>query len=330
MAATFPTLRLRRLRAHPVLRDLVRESHLHVSDLVFPLFIKEDVQEKQPILSMPGIFQLPLHSLEQEIQELKALGISSVMLFGIPAVKDATGSFACAAKGIIQRAIHNIHKICPEMLVMVDLCLCEYTDHGHCGIVDELTARVDNDKTLEALCVQALSLAQAGADVLAPSGMMDGMVHAIRKTLDVNGFTHVPILSYSVKYHSSFYGPFRLAAEGAPQFGDRSSHQLDIANVQEALREVSLDVQEGVDMLMVKPAHAYLDVIYRVKQAHPFLPLGAYHTSGEFALLKAAAEKGWIDEQKAVTEVLLAIRRAGADFIFTYYAKQFAQWKLLS
>lgn len=328
MTATFPVVRLRRLRAHPVLRDLVRESHVHVSDLVFPLFVKEALQEKTPILSMPGIFQLPLHCLEEEIQELKTLGISSVMLFGIPVLKDPLGSASCHHEGIIQRAIEKIHAVCPDMLVMVDLCMCEYTDHGHCGIVHKITQQLDNDKTLEALCTQAVSLAQAGADVIAPSGMIDGMVYSIRRALDLNGFTHLPILSYSVKYNSSFYGPFRLAAEGAPQFGDRSSHQLDTANVQEALREASLDVQEGADLLMVKPAHAYLDVIYRVKQAYPLLPLGAYHTSGEFALLKAAAERGWVDERRAVTEVLRAIRRAGADFIFTYYAKEFAQWSI--
>lgn len=328
MKASFPTLRLRRLRQHPVLRDLVRESAVHLQDLIFPLFIRGREGEKRPIGAMPGMFQIPVQSLPQEIEELSALGISSVLLFGIPSHKDAMGSDSFSGQGIIQEAIRTIRQTAPAMLILSDVCLCEYTDHGHCGFLSERTGRVDidNDRTLDLLVKQAVSHARAGADVVAPSGMIDGMVQAIRQGLDHAGFEHVPILSYSVKYHSCLYGPFREAAEGAPSFGDRSTHQLDPANVREALREADLDVCEGADMLMVKPAHAFLDVIYRVKQAHPHVPLGAYHTSGEFAMIRAASQRGWLDEKKAVCEILGGIRRAGADFIITYYAKEFARW----
>lgn len=327
---SFPFLRLRRLRQHPVLRDLIRETDVKLKDLIFPLFIKGREGPKQPIETMPGLFQIPIHLLPQEIEELRNLGIFSILLFGIPPHKDATGSDSYDDQGIIQEAVRMIRKIAPEMLIVSDVCFCEYTDHGHCGFLTERLGKfdVDNDKTLELLVKQAVSHAKAGVDVIAPSGMIDGMVHAIRRGLDLAGFEHIPILSYSVKYQSCLYGPFRAAAEGAPSFGDRSTHQMDAANAKEAVREADLDVQEGADMLMVKPAHAYLDVIYRIKQAYPNIPLGAYHTSGEFCMIKAAAEKGWLDEKKAVLEILRGIRRAGADFIITYYAKEFAQWKI--
>ncbi|MGC1879477.1 MAG: porphobilinogen synthase [Rhabdochlamydiaceae bacterium] len=327
---TFPFLRLRRLRQHPVLRDLIRETQIDLKDLIFPLFIKGREGKKQPIETMPGLFQIPIHLLSAEIEEIVALGLSSVLLFGIPSHKNHLGSDSYSEQGIIQEAIQTIRKAAPGLLIFSDLCFCEYTDHGHCGYLSEKGGKIDldNDKTLELLSKQAVSHAKAGVDVVAPSGMIDGMVKAIRCGLDGAGFEHIPILSYSVKYQSSLYGPFRLAAEGAPSFGDRTTHQIDTANVREALREVNLDVEEGADMLMVKPAHAYLDVIYRVKQAHPHIPLGAYHTSGEFAMLKAAAQRGWLDEKKAVIEILRGIRRAGADFIITYYAKEFAEWRI--
>lgn len=326
MTSTFPQLRLRRLRSHPALRSLVREAHLEIQDLIFPLFIKGRVGDRKPIASMPGMDQIPLSALAQEVQGLNALGLSAVILFGVPDHKDATGSFAVADQGIVQEAIPIIRKAAPELLVIVDLCLCEYTDHGHCGVLCPRTGLIDNDQTLKLLGAQAISLAQAGAQVIAPSGMMDGAIASLRTALDLSGFREIPLLSYSVKYNSALYGPFREAAEGAPLFGDRSSHQMDPANAKEALREAELDVQEGADLLMVKPAHAYLDVIYRIKQAHPSIPLGAYHTSGEFAMIKAAAERGWIDEKRVVLEILGGIKRAGADFIITYYAKQLAMW----
>jgi porphobilinogen synthase len=330
MTTAFPFLRLRRLRQHPVLRALIRETDLSIKDLIYPLFIKGKEGEKQPISSMPGQYQIPLAALTNEVKELHDLGISSVLLFGIPPHKDPVGSDSYSDEGIVQQAIRVIRSATPKMLIFSDVCFCEYTDHGHCGILSQKGGKwdVDNDQTLELLVKQAVSHAKAGSDVVAPSGMIDGMVQAIRKGLDAAGFEHIPILSYSVKYQSSLYGPFRTAAEGAPSFGDRSSHQMDTANSNEALREANLDVVEGADMLMVKPAHAYLDVIYRIKQAHPHIPLGAYHTSGEFGMLKAAAEKGWIDEKTGALEILRGIRRAGADFIITYYAKEFAKWQI--
>ena len=320
--------RPRRLRTTPAMRDLVREQILTVHDLIFPLFIKEGITERQPIAAMPGHDQLPLCALVDEVKTLERLGLQHVILFGIPKEKDAHGFVSCFDDGIVQQAIRCIKKTSPDLQVISDICLCEYTHHGHCGVISEVQQRldVDNDSTLEILQKQAESHARAGADILAPSGMMDGMVDAIRIALDRSGFTHLPILSYAVKYASSFYGPFRQAAEGAPSSGDRKTYQMDIANGNEALREVALDVAEGADMLMVKPGHTYLDIVYRVKNAHPHLPLGVYHTSGEFAMLKAAAEKGWIDEQRAVEEVLLGMKRAGADFIITYYAKELLHW----
>lgn len=328
MQGTFPTTRLRRLRHHPVIRDLIRETTLNLKDLVQPLFIKGREGNKIPISAMPGCCQLPLSHLLDEVQELVNLGIYAVILFGIPSYKDACGSDAYSDNGIIQEAIRKIRSKFPELLIISDICCCEYTDHGHCGFLSEKSGRldVDNDITLDLLIKQAVSHAQAGTDVIAPSGMIDGMVNALRIALDEVGYTHLPILSYSVKYQSSLYGPFRIAAEGPPRFGNRSSYQMDPANALEALRESQLDISEGADILMVKPAHAYLDVIYRVKQAYPYIPLSAYHTSGEFAMIKAAAEKGWVDERKTVLEILHGIRRAGADFIITYYTKELGQW----
>ncbi len=328
MPTTTLGTRLRRLRRHPGLRALVRETSLQVTDLVLPLFVKQGLSSKVAIASMPGHFQLSLQDLPGEIDALSALQIPGVMLFGIPTHKDAQGSGALAADGIVQQAISVIKQRNPEMLVIADLCFCEYTDHGHCGVIqpsyraDEWT--VDNDATLILLGQQAVSLARAGADVIAPSGMIDGMVAAVRTALDQAGFQAIPILSYAVKYASAFYGPFREAAEGSPQMGDRSGYQMDIANSDEALREAKLDVAEGADMLMVKPAHSYLDIIYRVKHTFPEIPLAAYQVSGEFAMLKAAAEKGWLDEQRVMMESLIAIKRAGANFIISYFAKQAA------
>jgi porphobilinogen synthase len=320
----FPQTRLRRLRYNANVRDLVRETSLNKGDLIYPLFIRHGVGIKKEIASMPSQYQLSVDQLETEIKELQTLGLNQVLLFGIPESKDGCGSDSYADQGIIQQAIKQIKLIAPNMLVITDVCFCEYTDHGHCGEIKN--DDVDNDATLALLAKQAVSHAKAGADIIAPSGMMDGMVQAIRSALDNAGFAHLPILSYSVKYASCMYGPFRDAAEGAPKFGDRRTHQMDPANAEEALRECALDVAEGADMLMVKPAATYLDVIARVKQAYPALPLGAYHTSGEFAMIKAAAEKGWIDEKKAILETLIAIRRAGADFIITYFAKDAAKF----
>lgn len=316
------TTRLRRLRQHPRLRDLMSEHTLSVNDLVLPLFIKEGIDDNVAIQSMPGCYQLSLHKLKKEIVEIQKLHIPAVILFGIPKHKDASGSAAWHTNGIIQQAVKIIKETAPNLLVITDLCFCEYTDHGHCGVVTN--ANVDNDKTLPLLAKQAISHAKAGADVIAPSGMMDGMVAAIRQGLDAEGFTHTPILSYAVKYASCLYGPFREAAEGAPQFGDRRSYQMNPANANEALREAELDIQEGADMLMVKPAGYYLDVIYRVKQRFPAVPLSAYQVSGEYSMIKHAARVGLINETQAMLESLLAIKRAGADFIITYFARELA------
>lgn len=321
----YPHTRLRRLRHTQPIRDLIKETHLNVKDLILPLFIKHGKGIKNPISSMPGQFQISIDQLENEIKAITSLGITNVILFGIPEHKDALGQDSWSDNGIIQTAIPIIKQLAPHLLVTSDICFCEYTDHGHCGILTE-QGYLDNDKTLDLLVKQAVSHAQAGTDIIAPSGMIDGMVHAIRQGLDQAGYSHLPILSYSVKYSSSLYGPFRQAAEGAPRFGDRSTHTMDIANSNEALRECALDIAEGADMIMVKPAHTYLDIIARVKYAYPALPLGAYHTSGEFAMIKAAAQMGWIDERKVALEVLTSMRRAGADFIITYYAKEAAMW----
>ena len=326
---SLPGLRLRRLRKHPALRRLINETVISTDDLVLPLFIKSGEGIKCPIESMPGQYQLSVDQLPNEIKVISELNIPAVILFGIPDEKDEKGLSSLNDNGVIQQAVRQIKQLAPEMLVITDLCFCEYTNHGHCGVLTGSTVSgfdVDNDRTLKLLVKQAESHARAGADVIAPSGMMDGMVGALRDGLNQAGYTNIPILSYAVKYASSFYGPFREAAEGAPQFGDRKTYQMNPANGAMALREAELDVKEGADMLMVKPGMAYLDIIYRVKQQFPSVPLGAYQVSGEYSMIKAAAEKGWIDEQEAMMESLVAIKRAGADFIITYFAKKAANW----
>lgn len=322
-----PDARLRRLRHHHKLRELITEHRLSVKDMVLPLFIKEGENIKKRISSMPGYYQLSIDQLDDEIKSIEDAQIPAVILFGIPDNKDKFGSSALMAEGVVQQAIQKIKSLSSNVLIIADLCFCEYTDHGHCGVVIEKNGGfvVDNDQTLSLLALQAVSLAKAGADMIAPSGMMDGMVKAIRHGLDEHGFTDIPILSYAVKYASGFYGPFREAVEGMPQFGDRRSYQMNPANAGLSLREASLDVAEGADMLMVKPAHTYLDMIYRIKQKFPSVPLGAYHVSGEFAMIKAAAMQGWLDEKTVMLESLLAIKRAGADFIITYFAKEVAE-----
>ena len=324
-----PEQRLRRLRRQPVLRDLIREHHLQVNDLIAPLFVKHGKKLQQPIDSMPGQWQWSVDQLATPIKRLKSLGVQAVLLFGIPAHKDKFGRSAMDPKGIIPRAMAEIKRLAPDMLLIADLCFCEYTSHGHCGVLHHhprLGLDVDNDYTLSLLAQQAVVLAQAGADVIAPSGMMDGMVAAIRAGLDGSGHINVPIMSYAVKYASALYGPFREAAEGAPQHGDRRSYQLDPANAAEGLREAEQDVVEGADMLIVKPAGSYLDMIQRVKQEHPSVPLAGYQVSGEYAMIKAAAAQGWLDEKRVALESLLAIKRAGADMIISYYAADCAAW----
>ncbi len=324
----FPSTRLRRLRRHPQLRELVRETTLSPKDLILPLFVRHGRGQKNPIGSMPGHYQLSVDQLKEEIREIKNCGIPGVILFGIPEHKDADGSDARSDTGIVQQAIHEIKSADDSLLVMTDVCYCEFTDHGHCGVLHEQGGMVDvdNDETLALLQEQAVSHAKAGADLVAPSGMMDGMIEAMREGLDEAGFSHIPIMSYAAKYCSGFYGPFREAAESTPQFGNRATYQMDPANSNEALREVELDVGEGADILMVKPALSYLDIIRRVKEAYPELPLAAYNVSGEFAMVKAAAAQGWIDEQRVALEILTSIRRAGADMILTYHAKDVARW----
>jgi porphobilinogen synthase len=329
--APFPVSRPRRLRGNRVLRELVREHELSRRDLVAPLFVKEGIGEAAPIASMPGHAQHTLESLRKEAAELAGLGIPALLLFGIPADKDAEGSQAWAPDGIIQRALRALAAdLGDDVVLIADLCLCEYTDHGHCGALGPAnpgaTAQgpvVANDPTLELYRRIAVAQAEAGATVIAPSGMMDGQVAAIRAALDEAGFAELPILAYAAKYASGLYGPFREAAEGAPRFGDRSGYQMDPANGDEALREVALDVAEGADMVMVKPALAYLDVLWRVKQAFG-LPTAAYHVSGEYAMVKAAAERGWVDGERVMLEVLTGIRRAGADLVVTYFARDAA------
>jgi porphobilinogen synthase len=307
---------------------MLRETRLAPQHFILPLFVRFGRGERIAIGSMPGHFQLTVEHLAGEAREIAALGIPAVILFGIPEHKDAVGSDACSDSGIIPQAVRAIRDAAPELLVVTDVCFCEFTDHGHCGIVVEKQGRtdVDNDATLEILGRQAVAHARAGAHMVAPSGMMDGMVRAIRSSLDGAGFANVPIMSYAVKYASAFYGPFREAAESAPQFGDRRTYQMDPANAREALREVQLDVEEGADLLMIKPALSYLDVIHRVKTAHPEVPLAAYNVSGEYAMLKAAVANGWLDEQRTTLEVLTSIRRAGADVIITYHAKDACRW----
>jgi porphobilinogen synthase len=320
----FPISRPRRLRRNPLLRDLVRETELSVKDFILPLFVKPGKGVRAEIASMPGNFQLSPDTLVDEVGICRDLGITSFILFGIPATKDARGSSALEDLGIVQEAIRAIRKVHgSNVLLLTDECFCEYTDHGHCGILHGTD--VDNDATLAILAEQCVSHAKAGADIIAPSGMMDGMVQAIRRGLDAAGFDHIPILSYAAKYASGFYGPFRDAAESPPQFGDRNGYQMDPANGDEAIKEVALDVAEGADMLMVKPALSYLDIIRRVKEQWR-LPVAAYNVSGEFAMVKAAAKNGWIDEKRVALEILTSIRRAGADMILTYHAKDAAKW----
>ena len=315
----FPVSRLRRLRKTANLRDMFRETHLTKNDFIFPLFVAEGVNFKREISSMPDVFQLSVDNVLRECEELLTLGINAVLLFGIPDFKDELGSSGYAADGIVQKAAREIKKNYPEMLVITDVCLCEYTSHGHCGVVEN--EFVQNDATLELLAKQALTHAQNGADIIAPSDMMDGRVGAIRKVLDDNGFSETPIMAYAAKYSSAFYGPFREAAESAPQFGDRKSYQMDYGNADEAMREIALDIQEGADIVMVKPALSYLDIIRRTKDNFN-MPIAAYNVSGEYSMIKAAAERGWIDGEKVMMETLTAIKRAGADVIITYFAKE--------
>ena len=315
--------RHRRLRQTPAIRNLVREHYIHVHDLIYPLFIMEGEGIKQEVSSMPGVYQFSLDQLKQEVAEITALGIQAVVLFGIPNEKDAEGTQAYDDHGIVQEAIKEIKKIAPDLLVIADTCLCEFTDHGHCGIIHE--GKVLNDSSLDLLARTAISQARAGADIIAPSNMMDGFVAAIRHGLDTAGFAHIPIMSYAVKYSSAFYGPFREAAHSAPQFGDRKTYQMDPANSREALREAASDIAEGADMIMVKPALSYMDIISKVRESFD-VPVVAYNVSGEYAMIKAAAQNGWIDEKKIVTEMLTSMKRAGADMIITYFAKDIAGW----
>ena len=318
----FPEYRPRRLRSNENLRSLIRETRLSPDQFVSPIFIMPGKKKREEISSMPGVFRLSVDQLAKEAKELKSVGVNSVILFGLPEKKDAMGTGAHAKDGIIQRGIRELKNKVPDFNVITDVCLCEYTDHGHCGCLVGET--VDNDATLEILAKTALSHAAAGADMVAPSDMMDGRVAEIRATLDENNFDMIPIMSYAVKYASAFYGPFRDAADCAPQFGDRRSYQMDPANSREALREATLDVDEGADILMVKPAVAYLDIIRQLKDEFD-LPIAAYHVSGEYAMIKAAAANGWIDEERVMAETLLSIKRAGADIILTYYAKDMAK-----
>lgn len=319
----FPQLRLRRLRRTESLRALVRENRVDVNDLIYPLFVVEGKDIKEAIPSMPGIFRFSPDRLQEETKELAELGIPAVILFGIPKNKDKMGSSAYDPEGVVQQAIRFIKKSTPELLVVTDVCLCEYTSHGHCGVL--VDGDVDNDRTLPLLGKTAVSHAQAGADIIAPSDMMDGRVKAIRESLDGTGFEHIPIMAYSAKYASAFYGPFREAAESAPQTGDRLSYQMDPPNLREALREIEQDISEGADIVMVKPALAYLDVIRKARDTFNY-PLAAYNVSGEYAMVKAAARDGWLDEKRVVMEILTSIKRAGADIIITYHAKDAARW----
>jgi porphobilinogen synthase len=319
----FPTQRLRRIRGNPLLRELVRETALDVGDLIYPLFVAPGRGVSRPVSSMPGVAQLSVDRAVAESREVRDLGIPGVILFGLPSRKDAVGSEAYDPEGVIPEAVRAIRESVPDLLVITDVCLCEYTDHGHCGVLRG--TEVDNDRTLELLAREAVCHARAGAHVVAPSDMMDGRVRAIRQALDGEGFATLPILSYAAKYASGFYGPFREAAESTPQFGDRRGYQMDAGNGGEALREVALDLEEGADAVMVKPALPYLDVLRRVKDAFPGVPVAAYNVSGEYAMLKAAAERGWIDGDRVTLEILTSIRRAGADFILTYSAKDAAR-----
>lgn len=323
----FPTHRPRRLRTHPQLRRMVRENVLTTSDLIYPLFAVPGESIAHEVKSMPGVYQLSIDKIVEEAKQVYDLGIPSIILFGIPADKDTDATGAWHDCGIVQKAATAVKEAVPELIVIADTCLCEYTSHGHCGFLEvgDLTGRVLNDPTLELLKKVAISQAKAGADIIAPSGMMDGFVSAIRAGLDEAGFQDVPILSYAAKYASAYYGPFRDAADSTPQFGDRRTYQMDPGNAREAIKEIELDIAEGADMLMVKPALAYMDIIHQVKQASN-LPVAAYNVSGEYAMVKAAALNGWIDEERVVMETLLGFKRAGADLILTYHAKDAARW----
>ncbi|MBS0209978.1 MAG: porphobilinogen synthase [Planctomycetes bacterium] len=327
--AGFPTTRLRRLRHNPLVRRLVQETRLHPSDFILPYFICDGTNVRKPIGAMPGVFQLSLDQFENDVRSVADLGLGGILLFGVPDAKDTSGRAGCSDDGLVPRAVKLAKQAAPNLLVVTDVCLCEYMEHGHCGVVVKTGGRadVDNDATLELLARQAVSHAQAGADMVAPSAMMDGMVHAIRSGLDTAGFGHLPLMSYAAKYASAFYGPFREAAQSAPQFGDRRSYQMDYAGRPgEALREIELDIAEGADIIMVKPALAYLDVIKEASTRWPGLPLAAYNVSGEYSMVKAAAAQGWIDERAVVLESLTAIRRAGANIIISYWAQDVARW----
>jgi porphobilinogen synthase len=313
---------MRRLRRTPAIRALRRETRLTADDFIYPLFIVERDDQAGPVSSMPGVSRLRIDDLDREVESILSAGLRSVLLFGLPSSKDATGSTGCGDDNIVSQAALRIKKLTDRLVVMTDVCLCEYTDHGHCGIVRD--GAIDNDETLSALCQMAVAHARAGADFVAPSGMMDGMVGAIRRGLDEAGLSDVGILSYAVKYASSFYGPFREAADSKPAFGDRRSYQMDPSNVREALAEAKLDIDEGADIIMVKPALPYLDVVRRVREAFPEMPLAAYQVSGEYSMIKAAARNGWLNERDVVLEALTSIKRAGADLIITYFAKEAA------
>jgi porphobilinogen synthase len=320
---SFPTHRPRRLRRTEALRNLVRETRISTAGLIYPMFVCPGAKVRQPVSSMPGIAQQSVDQLLEECREVEQLGIPGVILFGLPESKDASGSSSTHAQGIVQRAVEAIRKANLNLVVITDVCLCEYTDHGHCGVIEN--GEVANDTTLEILANQALSHARAGADIVAPSDMMDGRVAAIRAKLDANKFENLPIFAYAAKYSSAFYGPFREAAQSTPQFGDRRSYQMDPANAREALKEVALDIEEGADIVMVKPALPYLDVIRRVRDKFD-VPVGAYNVSGEYAMVKAAAANNWLDEKRTVLEIITSITRAGADIILTYHAKDLARW----
>ncbi|KAF0152437.1 MAG: porphobilinogen synthase [Ignavibacteria bacterium] len=321
--AVYPEKRLRRLRYNSTVRDMIRETVLTKHDFIYPLFVVPGNGIKKEVKSMPGVFQMSIDVLVQECKEVELLGIPAVILFGIPEHKDEIGSGAYDTNGIIQQAVRSIKKESKKLVVITDVCLCEYTSHGHCGVLDG--ERILNDETVELLVKEAVSHAEAGADIIAPSDMMDGRIAAIRKALDEKGFFEIPIMSYAVKYASGYYGPFRDAAESTPAFGDRRSHQMDIANTNEAMREAESDIEEGADIIMVKPAGAYLDIIWRVKEKLQ-MPTAAYQVSGEYAMIKAAGKNNWIDEQRVMIESLMAIKRAGADMILTYFAKDAAKY----
>jgi len=320
----FPSVRMRRLRANPQIRRMVRETMLDAGDLIYPLFVKPGTGLRDEVSSMPGVFQLSIDQLEAEAAELLALKIHAIILFGLPETKDEAGSGAFAEDGIVQQAIRRLKEVAPDLYVITDVCMCEYTSHGHCGALDD-SGCVINDVTLEMLAMTAVSHAEAGADMVAPSDMMDGRVAAIRAALDAEGYSDIPIMAYSAKYASGYYGPFRDAADSAPAFGDRSGYQMDPANGDEAIRETELDIDEGADLVMVKPALAYMDIIWRIKETFG-MPTAAYNVSGEYAMVKAAAANGWIDEKRVVLETLTGLKRAGADLILTYHAKDAARW----